>query len=76
MTKSDLTFKDLLGIETKDLTVKELHDLLEPLLEEYGDLEIRVRYDAGYAATPIKPVEPEVHEQPMREYSYVTLEGY
>jgi len=60
----------------KDLTVRELYEMLEPLLDEYGDLEIRVRYDTGYAATTIKDKKPEVHEQPMREYSYVTLEGY
>ena len=39
---------------TEDLTVKELYDLLEPLLEEYGDLEVSVSYDTGYAATTLK----------------------
>ena len=61
---------------TKDLTVRELYEMLEPLLDEHGDLEIRVRYDTGYAATSIKDKLPVVHEKPMRKYSYVTLDGY
>ena len=61
---------------TEDLTVKELYDLLEPLLEEYGDLEVRVSYDTGYAATSLKQKLPLVHLEPMRKYSYVLLEGY
>lgn len=61
---------------TEDLTVKELYDLLEPLLEEYGDLEVSVSYDAGCAATTLKQKLPLVHLEPMRKYSYVLLEGY
>ena len=60
----------------KGLTVKELYDLLEPLLDEYGDLEVRVSYDSGLVATDIKHKLPEIVLQPMREYSYVKFEGY
>lgn len=60
----------------KGLTVKELYDLLEPLLNEYGDLEVRVSYDSGLAATDIKHKDPQIVLQPMREYSYVKFEGY
>ena len=31
--------------EKKDLTVKELYDLLGSLLDEYGDLEVVVSYN-------------------------------
>ena len=59
-----------------DLTVKELYRLLESLLEEYGDLEVRVSYDSGLVATSIKDNASYVYEAPMREYSYIRLEGY
>ena len=60
----------------KGLTVKELYNLLEPLIDEYGDLEIRVSYDSGLVATNIKHKLPKVVLQPMRDYSYVIFEGY
>ena len=59
----------------KGLTVKELYDLIEPLLNEYGDLEVRVSYDSGFATTDLRHVKPEIILQPMRKYSYVKLEG-
>ena len=60
----------------KGLTVKELYDSLEPLIEEYGDLEVRVSYDSGLVATDIKHKKPKVVLKPMRDYSYVIFEGY
>jgi hypothetical protein len=60
----------------KGLTVKELYDLLEPLIDEYGDLEVRVSYDGGLVATDIKHKTPQLVLQPMRDYSYVKFEGY
>lgn len=60
----------------KGLTVKELYDLLEPLLEEYGDLEVRITYDSGLVATDIKHKEPQIVLKPMREYSFVKFEGW
>lgn len=60
----------------KGLTVKELYDLLEPLIDEYGDLEVRVSYDSGLVATDIKHKAPQIVLQPMREYSYIKFEGY
>ena len=65
------------GIMTeKDLTVKELYELLEPLIEEYGDLEVMVSYDSGLVGTSIKNKLPMVDLQPMRKYSKVIFEGY
>lgn len=60
----------------KDLTVKELYELLEPLLEDFGDLEVVVSYDSGLVVTPIKNKLPMVDLQPMRKYSRVKFEGY
>ena len=60
----------------KDLTVKELYDLLEPLVDEYGDLEVVVSYDGGLVVTSIKNKLPIVDLQPMRKYSRVIFEGY
>ena len=60
----------------KDLAVKELYDLLEPLLDEYGDLEVVVSYDSGLVVTSIQNKLPMVDLQPMRKYSKVRLEGY
>ena len=60
----------------KGLTVKELYDLLEPLIDEYGDLEVRVSYDSGLVATDIMHKKPRVVLKPMRDYSYVIFEGY
>lgn len=60
----------------KDLTVRELHGLLEPLLDEYGDLEVVVSYDSGLVVTPIKNKLPRVVLQPMKKYSKIRLEGY
>lgn len=62
--------------EKRDLTVQELYDLLEPLLEGYGDLEVIVSYDNGLVATSIKNKLPIVKLQPMREHSKVKFEGY
>ena len=62
--------------EKKDLTVKELYELLEPLLEDYGNLEVVVSYDSGLVATSIKNKLPIVNLQPMSEYSSVRFEGY
>jgi len=55
------------------LTVKQLHDKLEPLLEEYGDLEVTVLYDDGFAGTTIADTEPAIRMEPMKEYSRVVL---
>ena len=60
----------------KDMTVRELYEALEPLLDEYGDLEVRVGYDSGFAATGIKKRAPQPMLQPMRIYSYILFEGY
>lgn len=60
----------------KGLSVKELYELLKPLIDEYGDLEVRVSYDSGLVATDIKHKEPEIVLKPMRDYSYVIFEGY
>ena len=60
----------------KDLTVKELYDLLEPLVDENGDLEVVVSYDGGLVVTSIKNKRPIVDLQPMRKYSRVRFEGY
>ena len=60
----------------KDLTVKELYDLLEPLVDEYGDLEVVVSYDSGLVVTPIKNKLPMLELSPMRKYSKVRFEGY
>jgi hypothetical protein len=60
----------------KALSVKELYELLKPLINEYGDLEVRVSYDSGLVATEIKNKEPKIVLKPMRDYSYVIFEGY
>ena len=60
----------------KGLSVKELYELLGPLINEYGDLEVRVSYDSGLVSTDIKHKEPEIVLKPMRDYSYVIFEGY
>lgn len=60
----------------KGLSVKELYELLKPLIDEYGDLEVRVSYDSGLVATDIKHKEPKIVLKPMRDYSYVIFEGY
>jgi len=60
----------------KDVTVRELYELLEPLLDEYGDLEVVVSYDSGLVVTPIKNKLPMVDLQPMKKYSKVKFEGY
>ena len=62
--------------EKRDLTVRELYDLLEPLLDKYGDLEVVVSYDSGLVVTPIQNKLPMVDLQPMRKYSKVRFEGY
>ena len=54
----------------------ELNDLLEPLVDEYGDLEVVVSYDGGLVVTSIKNKLPIVDLQPMRKYSRVIFEGY
>lgn len=60
----------------KGLSVKELYDSLESLIDEYGDLEVRISYDSGLVATDIKHKKPRVVLKPMRDYSYVIFEGY
>ena len=62
--------------EKRDLTVRELYDLLEPLLDEYGDLEVVVSYDSGFVVTSIKNKLPMLELSPMRKYSRVKFEGY
>lgn len=62
--------------EKKDLTVKELYDLLGSLLDEYGDLEVVVSYNRWLVATPIKPESPQIVLQPRKKYSRVCFEGY
>ena len=59
-----------------DLTVRELYELLDPLLDEYGDLKVLVSYDSGLIATSIKNKLPRINIQPMRKYSKVILTGY
>ena len=58
----------------KDMTVRDLYEALEPLLDEYGDLEVRVSYDSGVVATEIKNKLPElvVRGRDM----FIKLEGY
>ena len=58
------------------MTVRELYEALDSLLDEYGDLEVRVGYDSGLAATGIKKRTPQIILQPMRIYSYILFEGY
>ncbi len=60
----------------KDMTVKELYEALEPLLDEYGDLEVRVGYDSGLVVTGIKKRTPQLMLQLMKGYSYILFEGY
>ena len=60
----------------QDMTVRDLYEALEPLLDEYGDLEVRVSYDSGFVATGIINKPPQVKIKPMRKYSYVKFEGY
>lgn len=60
----------------KDMTVKELYEALIPLIDDYGDLEVRVSYDSGCVATSIKHINPRVVIKPMREYSYILFEGF
>jgi hypothetical protein len=38
----------------KALTVRELYEMLEPLVDELGDVTVTVRYDGGTTVTPIK----------------------
>ena len=38
----------------KDLTVRELYEMLEPLIDELGECEVRIRYDSGVVTTPIR----------------------
>ena len=59
----------------KDLTVRELYEMLEPL-HEYGDLEVLVSYDSGLVSTSIKNKPPLFVEQPMRKYCKIKFEGY
>jgi len=59
-----------------DLTVRELYEMLEPLLEDYGDLEVLVSYDSGIVATSIQNKPPIVNIQPMRKYSKIIFKGY
>ena len=54
----------------KDLTVRELYEMLEPLLDEYGEMEVVVSYDSGVVVTPIKDTLPHVRAKD------VVLEGY
>ena len=58
------------------LTVKQLYDKLEPLLEKYGDLQVTVLYDDGFAGTTIADTEPVIQMEPMREYSRVVLNDF
>lgn len=56
----------------KDLTVRELYELLESLLEEYGELEVGVSYDSGVVVTPLKDKLPFIDIMRSR----IILEGY
>ena len=38
----------------KELTVRELYEMLEPLVDELGDATVTIRYDGGTTVTPIK----------------------
>ena len=60
---------------SKDLTVRELYEMLEPLLEEYGDFEVRVAYDSGFVATPIRNITP-IIKDPFTSNRHVRFEGY
>ena len=60
----------------KDLTVRELYEMLEPLLDDYGDLKINISYDSGLVATSIKNIPPTIDLQPMKEDSRILFEGY
>jgi len=54
----------------KDLTVRELYEMLEPLVDEFGEMKVVVSYDSGVVATPIKNKLPEMRYNRMR------FEGY
>lgn len=55
----------------KYMTVEELYMALGPLVEEFGELEVRVSYDSGYVSTGIKrDVLPEIRPHSVR------FEGY
>lgn len=52
--KDEKSLTELLEERKEDLTVRELYELLKPLIDEYGDFEIRVSYDSETVFTPIK----------------------
>lgn len=65
---------------TKDVTIRELYELIEPLVDDLGDCEVLVRYDGGTTFTPIKKVLPYLQEKmyglPPQPDKVVVLEGY
>ena len=60
----------------KDMTVRDLYEALEPLLDEYGDLEVWVSYDSGVVATPIKNKLPQLIYPLRVEHPSIQFEGY
>lgn len=64
------------GDAIMSVIVKELYKMLESLIDEYGDVEVIVTYDGGYAATSIQHIQPKFVKAPMREYCRIKFEGY
>lgn len=65
---------------THNLTIRELYEMLEPLVDELGDCEVQVRYDGGTTVTPIKNELPYVKHKrnaiPPAVDRVIILEGY
>ena len=68
------------GTETmteKDLTVAELYEMLEPLIEMgLGGCELMVRYDGGTTVTPIKNILPRFRHELPSDKRTIELQGY
>jgi len=64
----------------KDLTVRELYEMLEPLVDELGDCEVLVRYDGGTTLTPIRKQLPfrkiRMYGNGADEDTVIIFEGY
>lgn len=61
----------------KDLTVRELYDMLESLIEMgLGEVEVMVRYDGGTTITPIKNILPHLNHDPHSLKQTIELQGY
>lgn len=58
----DRCLAELLGVTSKNLTVRELYEMLEPLLDDFEEFEVRVSYDSDVVSTPIRNKLPLVRE--------------